>query len=163
MDAKYKFFLIGLGIGIILLVVMYVVTSIKHMKGKKELVETIKRLKSSLNDKMELESEGITKLKEENEKLKKENENFRISLSVALQKHEPREIARAQVLQTAIDKLLLTSPGFGTAWAAALKEAEEEGEKVYSGKVPFFKRIFSPSIRSKEEPVLVENKSEEEP
>ena len=159
MDVKYKFFLVGFGIGLLLLVAMYVVTSIRNSRSKKELYDTVKRLKATLNDKMELESEGISKLKEENEKLRKENENFRISLSVAMQKHDQREIARAQVLQTAVDKLLLTSPGFGTAWAAALKEAEEEGERVYSGKVPFFKRIFSSSLRSKD-PVLTDGGSD---
>ena len=95
-----------------------------------------------LTDRMEIESEGITRLKSENEKLKKENENLRISIQTYAQKPGRKELQRLQVYQTAVDRLIINSPGFGAAWQAALKDSEIEFEKTYIGVQPFIKKLI---------------------
>jgi hypothetical protein len=95
-----------------------------------------------LTDRMDLESEGLAKLKEQNEELKKQNENLRISLSTYSQKPGRKEVARLQIYQLAVDRLTINSPGFGAAWQAALKESENEFQKTYVGVQPFIKRLI---------------------
>ena len=95
-----------------------------------------------LTDRMEIESEGVSRLKAENEKLKKENENLRISIQTYAQKPGRKELQRLQVYQTAVDRLIINSPGFGAAWQAALKDSESEFEKTYIGVQPFIRRLI---------------------
>jgi hypothetical protein len=91
---------------------------------------------------MDLESEGLSKLKEQNEELKKQNENLRITMNTYSQKPGRKELARLQVYQLAVDRLTINSPGFGAAWQAALKESEDEFQKTYVGVQPFIKRLI---------------------
>ena len=68
------------------------------------------------------------------------NENLRVSLLALRDKPGRKEMQRLQILQKAADRLTLNSPGFGPVWQAALKESEEEFQKVYTGVIPFLKR-----------------------
>jgi ribosomal protein L29 len=133
---------IGIAIGLIPMLAILIMQYTKHANRIKEHAKEIARLKTMLTDRMDLESEGLTKLKQENADLKKQNENFRISLTTYAQKPGRREVARLQVYQKAVDRLTINSPGFGAAWQAALKESEEEFEKTYLGIQPFIRRII---------------------
>ena len=53
-----------------------------------------------------------------------------------------KEMQRLQILQKAADRLTLNSPGFGPVWQAALKESEDEFQKIYTGFIPFIKRYI---------------------
>ncbi|MEA4859946.1 hypothetical protein SDC9_101697 [bioreactor metagenome] len=135
-------FLIGLGVGVVLAIVLVVVMSVKRHKEMLAVKQETERLKRMLTDRMDLESEGLSKLKEQNEDLKKQNENLRISLSTYSQKPGRKEVARLHVYQLAVDRLTINSPGFGAAWQAALKESEDEFQKTYVGVQPFIKRLI---------------------
>ncbi|MDD4572972.1 MAG: hypothetical protein PHR69_02025 [Sphaerochaeta sp.] len=135
-------FLIGLGIGVVLAIVLVVVMSINRHKEMLQEKKETERLRRMLNDRMDLESDGLAKLKEDNEELKKQNENLRISLNTYSQKPNRKEMARLHVYQLAVDRLTINSPGFGAAWQAALKESEEEFQKTYVGVQPFIKRLI---------------------
>ncbi len=135
-------FLIGLGVGVVLAIVLVVIMSVKRHKEMLAVKQESERLKRMLTDRMDLESEGLSKLKEQNEDLKKQNENLRISLSTYSQKPGRKEVARLHVYQLAVDRLTINSPGFGAAWQAALKESEDEFQKTYVGVQPFIKRLI---------------------
>ncbi|NLK05495.1 MAG: hypothetical protein GX315_03950 [Spirochaetales bacterium] len=135
-------FLIGLGVGVVLAIVLVVIMSVKRHKEMLAVKQETERLKRMLTDRMDLESEGLSKLKEQNEDLKKQNENLRISLSTYSQKPGRKEVARLHVYQLAVDRLTINSPGFGAAWQAALKESEDEFQKTYVGVQPFIKRLI---------------------
>ena len=135
-------FLIGLGIGVVLAIVLVVVMSLNRHKEMLQQKQETERLRRMLNDRMDLESDGLAKLKEDNEELKKQNENMRISLNTYSQKPNRKEMARLHVYQLAVDRLTINSPGFGAAWQAALKESEEEFQKTYVGVQPFIKRLI---------------------
>jgi hypothetical protein len=134
--------LIGIAIGLAPMLVILIVQYSKYKVKEKEHAKEIGRLKGMLSDRMDLESEGLNKLKQENEELKKQNENLRISLNTYSQKPGRKEIARLQVYQKAVDRLTINSPGFGAAWQAALKESEDEFEKTYIGVQPFIRRLI---------------------
>ena len=135
-------FLIGLGSGLLLALIVFMIMEIKLRSVKSTAKADNDKLKSMLTDRMEIESEGITRLKSEYEKLKKENENLRISIQTYAQKPGRKELQRLQVYQTAVDRLIINSPGFGAAWQAALKDSEIEFEKTYIGVQPFIKKLI---------------------
>jgi hypothetical protein len=128
----------GLGVALIVFIVMLI--KVKAVKGKSEA--EVKKMKEMLTTRMELENEGLSKLKEECEKLRKENENLRISLQTYAQKPGRKELQRLTVYQTAADRLTINSPGFGAAWQAALKESEDEFQKTYVGIQPFIRKLI---------------------
>ena len=134
--------LIGLGIGLIIAIIVYIWQSISKReidnKGKAEIA----RLKGLLADRMDIESAGLNKLKAENEELKKANENLRVTNATLAQKPGRAEVQRLQVYQKAVDRLIINSPGFGAAWQSALKESEDEFEQIYSGTQAFCKKIL---------------------
>ncbi|HKL59161.1 MAG TPA: hypothetical protein VJ863_04615 [Sphaerochaeta sp.] len=135
-------FLIGLGIGVVLAIVLVVIMSVNRHKETLQEKKENDRLRRMLNDRMDLESDGLAKLKDSNEDLKKQNENLRISLNTYSQKPNRKEVARLHVYQLAVDRLTINSPGFGAAWQAALKESEDEFQKTYVGVQPFIKRLI---------------------
>ena len=144
MDEKFKFLFIGLAIGLVVAIIVYAITAIKASGEKKKLFMSNEKYKETLASRMDIESEGLNKLKTQVEELKKENENLRVALNIASSKPDAREVARASILQHAVDKVMASSVGFAGVWTKALEESEAEyQDKVLTGKVPFFKRIFS--------------------
>lgn len=137
-----KNFFIGLGIGLIIAIVIAIWLSVKRLKTLKQSQKEIVKLKHMLSDRMDLESEGLSKLKDEISELKLQNENLRISLRTYAQKPGRKEISRLHVYQQAADRLTINSPGFGAAWQAALKESEDEFEKTYFGVQPFIRKLI---------------------
>ena len=135
-------FFIGLAIGLGVAAIVWIIYLFKVRSTRiKEEVE-VRKYKDMLTSRMEIESEGVEKLKRSNEELKTQNENLRISLQTMSQKPGRKEIERLQVYQKAVDRLTINSPGFGPAWQAALKESEEEFSKTYSGVLPFIRRVI---------------------
>ena len=142
LESYMEKYLIGLGIGLIIAIIVYIWQSItKHDMDKASKAE-IARLKGLLADRMDLESEGLNKLKVENEELKKANENLRVTNATLAQKPGRAEVQRLQVYQKAVDRLIINSPGFGAAWQSALKESEDEFAQIYSGTQAFWKKIL---------------------
>ena len=140
--ANLKYLLLGLVIGLFIAFAVWVVMAIKRRALKKSAEAEIKKYKDMLSQRMELESEGMSKLRAENESLKSANENLRVSIQTLSQKPGKREISRLQVYQTAVDRLTINSPGFGPAWQAALKESEEEFSKTLAGTVAFLRKFI---------------------
>lgn len=134
--------IIGIAIGFIPMLVVLIVQYARHATKAKLHRQEIARLKSMLTDRMDLESEGLGKIKAEIAELKTQNENLRVSLRTYAQKPGRKEVARLHVFQQAADRLTINSPGFGAAWQAALKESEDEFEKTFYGVQPFIRRVI---------------------
>lgn len=139
---SWKDFFIGLGSGLAFALIIWLIYMLRLHIEKKKGKSEISKLKDMLTSRMEIENDGINKIKSENEELKKFNENLRVSLQAMSQKPGRKEIERLQVYQKAVDRLTINSPGFGPAWQAALKESEEEFSKTYSGVIPFIRRVI---------------------
>lgn len=135
-------FFIGLGSGVAVAALIWIIYMVRLLMAKKRGEKEISKVKEMLATRMELESEGMNKMKKELEELKTLNENLRISLQTMAQKPGRKEAERLQVYQKAVDRLTINSPGFGPAWQAALKESEDEFSKTYSGVLPFVRRVI---------------------
>ncbi len=134
--------LIGLTIGLVVAMIVAIWLTAKRQKESKNNQKEIARLKAMIADRMDLESEGLSKLKTEIATLKEQNENLRISLRTYAQKPGRKEVTRLHVYQQAADRLTINSPGFGAAWQAALKESEADFEKTFFGVQPFIRKII---------------------
>ena len=153
---SFKDLLIGLGIGLVIALIVYIWQRIGRADAEKKSKAEIAKLKGMLADRMEIESEGIKKLKAENEELRKANENLRITNANLMQKPGRAEVSRLHIYQLAVDRLVINSPGFGAAWQSALKESEDEFSKTLTGSAPFWKRIIPPKTNAK----LIETSTE---
>lgn len=137
-----KEYLIGFAIGIAVALFVLIFQLMKRRSVVKEKNLEIKNLKDMINQRMDLESEGLSKLKNENEELKKKNENLRVTNANLMQKPGRAETRQLQIYQKAVDRLTINSPGFGAAWQSAIKESESEFEEIYNGTQSFWKRIL---------------------
>lgn len=155
-----KSLFIGLGIGLFVAIVVYIWQWTKINKTKKASKEEIKRYKDMLADRMDIESEGLNKLKIELEKLRQENENLRVTNSALAQKPGRAEVQRLQVYQDAIEKLMISSPGFGSAWHTCLKEAENDLEQTKSGFLPFIRKAIPQRSTSLPKIEVIDDKRE---
>lgn len=144
-----KEILIGLGIGLVIALIVYIWQKIGKNDIEKKSKAEMARLKGMLADRMDIESEGLNKLKAENEELKKANENLRITNANLMQKPGRAEVNRLHIYQQAVDRLVINSPGFGAAWQSALKESEEEFAKTYTGTQAFWKKILPGKTNAK--------------
>ncbi len=135
-------FLIGLGVGLVLLLIVYIGERSKRSTLKSE----IKTLKNHLQNKMEIEAEATENRRKEVERLKKENENLRITNQSLAQKPGRREVMNMHVYQKAIGIMTESAQGFAPMWQRALREAEAEIEKSDQGASSFIKKIIPTQI-----------------
>ena len=144
-------------VGLAVAVVLAVALLSKGASAKKQAKAEVEKYKRMLQDRMELESDGLTKLKGEVEELKKQNENLRISLNTMSQKPGRKEMQRLDVYQTAAERLSINSPGYAPVWQAALKESEAEFRKTFLGLNPYLRKHISTKTS---DAVLIENDDE---
>ncbi|MDF1877309.1 hypothetical protein JHD47_05715 [Sulfurimonas sp. SAG-AH-194-L11] len=123
-------------------------------KYKKEL----KEYKEHLNRQMKITNEGSKAQEDELQKLKKENENLRISVQTLGQKPGRAEIRLLNIYDSALRKMQMNAPGFSTAWEMSLQEAESEYEANERGLKSIIKRVFKPSLSQSTEPQVKEIK-----
>ena len=141
--------LIGLGAGLVIALIVYIWQRMARNDADRKNKAEITRLKNMLADRMDLESEGLNKLKAENEELKKANENLRITNANLMNKPGRAEVQRLHIYQQAVDRLIINSPGFGAAWQSALKESEDEFAKTYTGTQAFWKKVLPGKTNAK--------------
>ncbi|MCF7946801.1 MAG: hypothetical protein K9K80_02600 [Spirochaetia bacterium] len=147
-----EIFLIGLGIGLL----FFIISVINNMRLKKRHKREILRIKNMVTQKMDIEYDSIASLREENETLKKRNENLRISVRTLSQKPNRKEVARLQIYQRAIEIMSMKAPGFAPAWQTAVKESEEEFDRIFLGFDPFVRKVVPSKLLD-----LFDSKSEE--
>ena len=155
---NWKDFFIGLGTGLAIALVVYVWQLIKRVSQTKKSKKEIANLRTMLNDRMDLEAEGIARLKAQNQELKDQIDNLKITNANLMQKTDKAELQRLNIYQKAVDRLIINSPGFGAAWQSALQESEEEFSRIYSGTQAFWKKI----IPGKTDAKLIDENSDEE-
>lgn len=109
-----------------------------HLKTKREL----KRYQRHLSDKMELEARQLEGLKQEREKLLKENENLRLRIGMLNEKPEHKQLRDLETVTRAEKRMMINAPGFAAAWETAKADAARDLEAEDQGKsLP--KRLFS--------------------
>lgn len=129
---KILILIMGIFVGV---VISYIKAYIKKLEHRTE----VQSLKDHLNTHLKITNEGNSKILKDYEKLKQEAENLRISVKTLGQKPGQAEIRLLNIYDSAIRKILLSTPGFSSAWELALSESEREYEQSEKG----FKSIFN--------------------
>ena len=135
-------FLVGLGIGLILAIVVLIGMIAKGHKKKAEYKEELAKLKKVLVNRMDIESDGLNNLKKELAEVKMQNENLRISIATYSTKPGKKETTRLHIFQLAADRLMINAPGFASAWQTALKQSESEFNKANTGEIAFVRKVI---------------------
>ena len=134
-----NWFLLGFLLGFFLCILSLVA----HSKTKREL----KRLKGHLSDKLEIEAEKMSEMKEKIDALKVENENLRMKINAGRVQDDYQALERELEIYARAEKgMVVNAPGFAQAWEKAKESALGELESEESGKsLPrrIFKKFFS--------------------
>jgi len=123
--------------GLLIGLVFFGFSFINAWKTNRELV----RYKRMLNDKMELEAETLSKLKNQKQAIEKENENLRMKIHQYQEKPDAKIERELEILARAEKTMMVNAPGFAPAWETAKTRAQEELREEDAGKsLP--KRLF---------------------
>lgn len=106
-------------------------------RGKRE----VRDLRTSLSNRIDLETTALNNMKKEIEELKNKNANLKTSMQNLSGKPGRREHMQLQVYQSAIEKMSVRAPGFAPAWHIVLQECEQETGRSLDGTIPFIKRL----------------------
>jgi hypothetical protein len=135
-------FVLGLGLGLILAVVIW----IQAIWKRRSLVKDIASLKDHLHTHMEISAKGNEAGKSELETLKKKTENLRITVATLKAKPGRAELRALHVYDKAIHMMFEKAPGFAPAWETTLKEAEQDMQQTEKGFFPLIRKVFRPSL-----------------
>jgi len=145
--------LIVVGIVLLLMLVAWLPGFFKQLGLKKE----IKVLNETASKQSEINVGGNVQLRNENDQLKKENENFRISLLSLRNKPSKTEVQTLYLYDAAICFMQMNAPGFSPAWGNALQQAEEERAGIWTGRIPWIRKSIRPSLtRRKQQQIDVQ-------
>lgn len=142
---SFSSLLLGLIIGLLFSIVVWIQSKIKNKSRIKTYVEENERLKSHLNTQMHISAKGNEAVQKELNEQRQINDNLRSTISVLKEKPGRDKLHVLYVYDKAIHLMFEKHPGFATMWAGALKEAEYEIEKAESGFLPMVKKVFKPS------------------
>ena len=134
----------------------YFLSFIKSRFEVRKYKQEIKRYEEHLNRQMKITSEGSKNLEQELAKLKKENENLRVSVQTLGQKPGRAELRLLNIYDGTLRKIMMSAPGFSTAWEVALQEAEAEYEANERGFKSIIKKVFTPSLNKVNETPIKE-------
>jgi predicted nucleic acid-binding Zn-ribbon protein len=134
MEFEASIFGVGLGLGLLLALSVW----INSLSKRKEIAE----LKKHLHTQMSINAKGYEQLQNEVEKLKKENENLRITIASLSNKPGRTELKTLHIWDKAIRILTLKSPTFAPAWEMAIAEANKEIEDAESGMKALVRKVF---------------------
>lgn len=134
MEFEASIFGVGLGLGLLIALSVW----INSLSKRKEIAE----LKKHLHTQMSINAKGYEQLQNEVEKLKKENENLRITIATLSNKPGRAELKTLHIWDKAIRILTLKSPTFAPAWEMAIAEANKEIEDAESGMKALVRKVF---------------------
>ncbi len=141
-------------------VVGYMLSYIKSRFELRAYKKELREYKEHLNRQMKISDEGNRNIEKELAKLKKDNENLRISVKTLGQKPGRAELRLLNIYDGALRKMMLKAPGFSSAWEVSLQEAEREYEENEKGFKSIIKKVFKPSISQNSETKYVTEEKE---
>lgn len=141
METTFDLMNFGAGFGVCLILLLIVL--IDRFKLSSATKKEIQDLKNYLHNHMSIHAKGYEELNQEVEKLKKQNENLRITLATLSSKPGKAEIKTLHTWEKAIKTLTLQSPGFAPAWEMAITEAKKEIEESEKGVKALVHKVFA--------------------
>ena len=139
-------------------ILAWLIFGIRILVLKSRSKREIRELRTSLANRLDLETTSLNGMKREIGELKKKNDNLKISMQNLSGKPGRREKLQLQVYQTAIEKMSVRAPGFAPAWHVVLRECEDEMGRSLDGTIPFIKKMI-PAVGTgwADTPVQAEN------
>jgi hypothetical protein len=135
---------LNLGIGIAGLgLLVAVLTWLSKARSLSVRQKEIEALKDHLQTYMSIQARGNEALSKEVEKLRKENENLRITVATLSNKPGRAELKLLHTWDRALKVMILRSPGFATAWETAIAEAKQEVEDTDTGVKALARRVMT--------------------
>jgi predicted nucleic acid-binding Zn-ribbon protein len=131
----------GVGVGLGLLIALY--SWVSQRGARSALRQEIDDLKKHLHLQMSINSKGYEELQQELDRLRKDNENLRITVGNLSNKPGRAELKTLYTWDKAIRSMSLKSPVFAPAWEMAVAEAQKEMEEVDSGMKALVRKVFS--------------------
>jgi hypothetical protein len=123
-----------------------------HVVDIVKLEAEINLLRTHLHTKMEVDADGMTNLKTENEKLKRANENLRVTIQTLSTKPEQAELRLLHMYDRALKIMERKFPVFVPTWRTIFKHAEMEMQQADQGNAALAKRVFRPRALPDEVP-----------
>ena len=142
---SFSSLLIGLGVGLLLCIVVWIQGRIKGRQKLKAFVDENYQLKNHLNTTMNITAKGNEALNTELSEKQKTIENLKSTISSLKERPGRDKLRVLYVYDKAIHIMFEKHPGFATMWAGVLKEAETEIEKSETGVLPLVKKVFRPT------------------
>ena len=124
-------------------VLAWLIFGIRILVLKSRNKREVRELRTSLVNRIDLETSSINAMKKEIEDLRKKNDNLKTSMHNLSSKPGRREKLQLHVYQSAIEKMSVRAPGFAPAWHIVLQECEQETGRSLDGTIPFARRITS--------------------
>jgi hypothetical protein len=133
---NYFYWGLGIGIGLGLIAIVFGIMRLWETKGE------VKRLKRHLADKLELEADATSRLRQDLQDLKQQNENLRIKVANLNQFSDKRLQRELEIYARAERFMISSSPGFPAVWEEAKRSAIGDLEQEENGRsLP--KRVFN--------------------
>jgi hypothetical protein len=127
---------LGVGFGLGLVPALFAVMRLFETKAD------VKRLKRHLSEKLELEADATSRLRQDLLDLKQQNENLRIKIANLNQYPEKRMQRELEIFARAERFMVSSSPGFPAVWEEAKRSAIGDLEQEENGQsLP--KRVFN--------------------
>ncbi len=150
---NFNFDLVTLLIG---LFAGWLLATVKGFFKVREYKKELEDYKKHLERQMKITQEGAIKIESDIEKLKKENENLRVTVKTLGQKPGRSELRLLNVYDSALRKMMLKAPGFAQGWELSMQEAENEYEDHEKGLKTVIKKVFSTGITHKKDSDITE-------
>lgn len=138
MDFDANVFGVGLGLGLLIALSVWVNKWRAGSSMRKEMEE----LKKHLQTQMSITAKGYEEMQQELKRLKQENENLRITVATLSNKPGRAELKTLQVWDKALRIMTVTSPGFAPAWEMAIAEARKEAQEAETGVKALVRKVF---------------------
>jgi hypothetical protein len=127
---------LGIGVGLGLIAIVFGIMRLWETKGE------VKRLKRHLADKLELEADATSRLRQDLQDLRQQNENLRIKVANLNQLPDKRLQRELEIYARAERFMVSSSPGFPAVWEEAKRSAIGDLEQEENGRsLP--KRVFN--------------------
>lgn len=128
----------------------------RHQGDLEKLDHEIKLLRAHLHTKMEVDADGMTQLKAENDKLKQIVQNLRVTNHTLSTKPEQADLRLLYSYDRAIRLMEHKFPVLVPTWRTLMAHVEKEWKQVDQGATPLVKRALRPAkLADNPEPKLL--------
>ena len=125
----------------------------QHQVEIQTLQAEIETLKVHLHVKMEIDAEGMIRVRGENEKLRQIIQNLRISNQTLSHQPEQAELRSLQVYDRSVKLMQQRFPVFIPTWQTLIAQVEKDMKQVKSGLVPPLTRVVHPAGQLQDSPL----------